>query len=91
MGVEFFAVCDDCKVMRDLDKFYEMLQPVTTREDALKYRNDIIRKSAFPAGLLVSFMGAHINHTCRIVRSCDKEFDEVRGGYRIEEFWSTNG
>lgn len=88
MGLEYFVVCDDCKVIRDLDKFYTMLTTVTTREDALEYRADI-REDAFPAGLLVSFMGTHISHACRIVRHCDPEFEELcTRNYRREDFWS---
>jgi hypothetical protein len=68
MGVLYFAVCRDCKVYRDLDKFYTMsCSDVETRDDAIKFADEI-KQDSFRAGLLVSFMYKHREHNCCVVQ-----------------------
>ena len=88
MSVCYHVVCDDCKVKRDLDKFYAMVAPkVTTRRKALNYQTEV-RKEAFRAGLLVSFMGQHIGHKCRVVDDCGDAYDEIADAYPDDgDFW----
>ena len=88
MGVDYYVVCDDCKVRRDLDKFYAMvMQRVDTRKKALSYQTEI-RKEAFRAGLLVSFLGKHIGHKCRVIDDCGDAFDEIADDYPDDgDFW----
>jgi hypothetical protein len=64
MGTEYYITCKDCKVSRGLDKYYSAnIYPVTTRQEALDYREKI-KDDSFRAALLVSFMGEHMNHNC---------------------------
>ena len=64
MGTEYSIACIDCKVTRDLSKFYAVERvDVNTREDAIEFSAHI-EKSSFQAGLLVSFMTKHRGHLC---------------------------
>ena len=75
MGTEYYITCKDCKVSRDLDKFYNAsIHPVTTRKESLEYK-EIIKRDAFRAGLLVSFMGEHQDHNCVFHSEHNEEFD----------------
>ena len=65
MGTLYYVGCHDCKVFRDLDKFYTMLTPVENRADALVFAGDI-KKDSFRAGLLVSFLWKHRGHNCTV-------------------------
>ena len=75
MGTEYYITCKKCKVSRDLGKYYSAsIYPVTTRKEALAYE-DKIKKYSFRAGLLVSFMGEHMNHECVFHSEDNEEFD----------------
>lgn len=81
MGTLYYVVCDDCKVARDLDKFYDLNRDPQNRAQMLKESEDVGR---FRAALLVTFMGKHMGHNCRVLSETDFEFyiesDEVRDG-----------
>lgn len=62
MGTIYYVACKDCKVTRDLDKFYNHT-PVKTRGDALELGKRIA-DNAFRPALLVSFMSEHFGHDC---------------------------
>ena len=64
MGTLYYVTCEDCKITRDLDKFYSAGRKcVETRADALEFAK-IIEGDSFRAGLLVSFMAEHKGHRC---------------------------
>lgn len=60
MGVIYTVACRDCKVARDLDKFYAC-HAVDGRESAKVLAHDIanLPRQNFAAALLVSFMAEH--------------------------------
>jgi len=66
MGTMHYIACTKCKVTRDLDKFYNDGEGIKTREDALKYTEELknLEGSRFRAALLVSFMADHEGHKC---------------------------
>jgi hypothetical protein len=66
MGIIYFIGCKDCKVKRDLDKFYTSSfgSGIDTREKALEYAKKEIAKDTFRCGLLVSFLADHKDHNC---------------------------
>ena len=66
MGVIYEVVCKQCKVKRDLDKFYTVLGNPQDREEALAFC-ERIEGDSFRAGLLVGFMGEHMGHECVIL------------------------
>ncbi len=77
MGTEYYVACRQCKVRRDLDKFWAMTMPVSDRQAAL----DMARKlegNAFRAALLTSFMWEHKLHDCFVFseHDADRYFDE---------------
>ena len=74
MGTIYSVTCHDCKVTRDLNKFYSAF-PVATRDEALKYC-ERIKKDSFRAGLLVSFMAEHQTHKCTFFSEHDMEWEE---------------
>lgn len=63
MGTIYYVACKKCKVVRDLDKFYNTGDYVENRNDAISHAKDIQRNSFRPA-LLVSFMAKHMGHEC---------------------------
>ncbi len=62
MGTEYSIACLDCKVTRDLDKFYSAMN-VSDRKEALAACADM-EKDSFRAVLLTSFLRDHIGHKC---------------------------
>lgn len=79
MGTVYSVACKECKVVRDLDKFYSA-KKIETREDALKYMHEIYgnKATAFRAGLLVSFLAEHEGHECVFFNEhsfCQEGFD----------------
>lgn len=82
MGVIYHVACKQCKVMRDLDKFYTALGNPQSRDEALEFA-DRIKDDSFRAGLLVSFMGAHMGHEC--VLSNDTHWN-LEGIYDYEDY-----
>lgn len=64
MGVEHYITCTDCKISRSLEKYYSAtIYPVTTRQEALDFREKV-KDDSFRAALLISFMGDHQDHSC---------------------------
>jgi len=94
MGTVYFVGCYDCKVYRDIDKFYRLVYEVENREQALDFADEI-KADSFRAGLLVSFMGKHMKHNCvvfnerheGILQHFDPCFDDANEDY---DFWNTN-
>ncbi len=64
MGVQYYIICRKCRVYRDLDKFYIMLQKVSNRKDAIKFADEIKKIGSFRSSLLISFMYKHWEHDC---------------------------
>ena len=60
MGVIYFISCLDCKITRDLDKFYGV-DKIQDRDDALEFAK-AIKGDSFRAALALSFMGEHQGH-----------------------------
>lgn len=77
MGTEYFVCCKDCKVKRDLDKFYPIGWPVNNRKEALEF-SDTVKEYSFRAGLLVSFMGKHWGLSCFVCHEHDLEAIEIK-------------
>lgn len=78
MGVIYSVACKDCKITRDLDKFYEARE-VDDRKDALKFADELKDKS-FRAALLVSFMVTHTGHDCVFFKEqseCEQDYDPM--------------
>lgn len=72
MGTIYSVACRDCKITRNLDKFYS-LRTVATRADALKLAEDILECDSFRAALLSSFMWDHKGHNCTVLNEHDDE------------------
>ena len=78
MGTISSIACRQCRVTRDLDKFY-MGDSVKNRDDALKLAETMeVKGQAFRAALVVSFMVEHAGHDCVYFHenmSCEDELD----------------
>lgn len=94
MGTCYYVACRDCKVVRDLDKFY-LMQAVENRAEALALAERIASTAhSFRAALLVSFMAEHFGHHCtafsehdeKLFMECLREGSEYRE--EREQFWS---
>ena len=97
MGTEYSITCKDCKITRDLDKFSNATtSSVTTRKEALDFQ-DTVKSDSFRAGLLVSFMGEHMNHDCVFHSENNEEYEtHSLGGKEPEykedyDFWPDDG
>ena len=92
MGVIYSIACKDCKVTRDLDKFYTP-RKIESRVEALEYSEEV-KEDAFRAGLLLSFLAEHRGHDCVFFSSrdgCCEELDPVCDGCDFREdtdFWN---
>ena len=93
MGVIYSVSCTECKVTRDLDKFYTAQYcEEETREDMLRF-SDEIRDDSFRAALLVDFMARHAGHPCVFFwenMDCEDLYDpfENEDGYVEDvDFW----
>ena len=64
MGTIFYVGCRDCKVYRDLGKFYTAHTKCDNRKEAIGFSVDIEKKDSFRAALLISFMAQHEGHNC---------------------------
>ena len=91
MGTIYYIGCNDCKVRRDLDKFYTSSfgSGIDTREKALEYAKKDIEKDSFRCGLLVSFLQKHKGHNCVMF---DENYDSLCDELKNEEadFWKVN-
>lgn len=76
MGVIYSVSCRDCKVTRDLDKFYGC-RSISNRKEALLLSEDIKSRDSFRAGLLASFMAAHMGHNCTVFTDTSDELSEA--------------
>ena len=77
MGIIYSVACKECKVTRNLEKFYEHHR-IKTRKDALKYADELERAGLFRAGLLISFLSEHKGHECIFFSEyddCAREYD----------------
>ena len=94
MGVEYSVTCKDCKVTRNLDKFYtSSIYPVEDRKDAESFSNKI-KDDSFRAGLLVSFMAKHEGHNCVFFMEGNKVEEELDPNYENDyaedtDFWQS--
>jgi|LUML01.1.fsa_nt_gb hypothetical protein len=83
MGLNTRVVCHDCKIQRDLDKFYGMFVKVEDRDAAIAVGENIREHHSFRAGLLCTFMWEHKGHNCSVYDDSDVE-------YRYAEEWDRN-
>lgn len=88
MGTIYYAICHDCKRVRDLDKFYSMYK-VSNRKEALELGELIKEQGWYSSALLVSFMWEHKGHNCTVGTEHDSIFDcEDDGEYEEDQrFW----
>jgi hypothetical protein len=93
MGTIYSVACTNCKVTRDLDKFYNHGVGVRDRADALEHAEEI-EKNSFRPALLVSFMAKHAGHECvffdehsRCARSYDPRYRYENGYVGDFDFW----
>lgn len=84
MGVIYYAICRDCRVYQDLDKFYLLHEKVRDRSEAFKLAKRICEPlgDSFRSALLVSFMGEHIGHNCSIVSDQDETEEHRQRGWQ---------
>ena len=95
MGTQYYVSCRDCKVTRDIDKFYE-LRDVETRAAALELGEAMQKPGpAFRAALLASFMWEHKGHNCTVFSEHDEAlsveldpFYEDNGFKEDKDYWS---
>lgn len=68
MGNITYAVCHDCKIKRDLDKFYIKDHGVTDKASAELMAGKLYyhKKRSYQSALLISFMKTHHGHNCTI-------------------------
>ena len=91
MGTIYSVACKECKVVRDLDKFYTP-RKITDRADALQFSEEV-KDDSFRAGLLLSFMSEHRGHECVFFCEHDAVSDELdpfenENGYKEDrDFW----
>ncbi len=90
MGVIYDVACKDCKVYRDLGKFYTLhfCGSVETREDALK-QSEKTSKDGFKCTLLLGFLSQHYGHNIFVID--DSKLDDELDGYEEDtNFWESN-
>ena len=87
MGTCYYVICRDCKVSRDLDKFYSMLQMVHNRCEALALASDM-KGDSFRSALLASFLYEHRGHNCTIC----SEYEDATDGCTEErrDLWGVD-
>lgn len=68
MGNITYAVCHDCKIKRDLDKFHIKDHAVSNIDSATLMAGKLYynRKRSYQCALLLSFMKSHQGHNCTI-------------------------
>ena len=92
MGTNYRVACRDCKISRDLDKFYA-LRAAENRAEALDIAKDIKETDNYRAALLASFMWEHKGHNCTVFNEhCPiaEELDpfENEHGYKEDrDYW----
>lgn len=87
MGACYAVACKQCKVKRDLDKFYLMFRDCSDRLQACDIEKSIAEIGLFRATLLATFMGKHMGHDCTIISDADwgNEFDDYPYDH---DFWN---
>jgi len=87
MGVIYYVACKDCKIHRDLDKFYTLhfCGSVKTREEAKK-QSEETAKDSFRTTLLLGFLSNHYGHNIFVVDDCGLE-NELDGFKEDTDFW----
>lgn len=99
MGVIYYVACKDCKVRRDLDKFYLPCWPCGSRAEALESAEQIKTGGyAYRAMLLVGFLSEHHGHNIVFYNEHD-EIDDVTDPYcgsdpyaaDDRDFWKSDG
>lgn len=76
MGVIVEVLCHTCKVRRDLDKFYDCMSILTTRDEAIAKSEDIVAAGSFKAGLLATFMYEHRGHNCTLQLDTSASYED---------------
>jgi hypothetical protein len=77
MGQLFYIACTECKITRDLDKFYTLFHCL---EQKIKDKNEMIEfsehveKDSFRSALLISFMAEHYGHKCVLTNEQDSVY-----------------
>lgn len=86
MGQTYNVACHDCKLRRDLDKFYA-LTPANTRAQVSAVADRIRVTHDYRAALLVTFMAEHMGHKCSV--QPDGYGDNVADHYNEDagDFW----
>lgn len=88
MGTIYSVSCRDCKVTRDLDKFYAM-RTASDRAEALVIAKDIKERDSYRAALLASFMWEHKGHNCTVFNEHDdalsEELDPFENEHGVKE------
>ncbi len=75
MGTSYSVACRTCKVHRDLDKFYSMMD-APLRKDALELSEYIKSHDNYRAALLASFMWEHRGHNCTVFYEHDEALSD---------------
>lgn len=65
MGTTYSVACRDCRVWRDLDKFYAA-RKAENRKEAIDIADYIKETHSFRSALLVSFLWEHSGHNCTL-------------------------
>ncbi len=82
MGTEYMVACRDCKVTRDLDKFYALAEKVSSREEAVALGTEMQKPGwAFRGALLASFLWTHKGHNCTVFSEHDHDLSEELDPY----------
>lgn len=87
MGTIYYVACKDCKIHRDLDKFYQLhfCGDIKTREDALE-EMEKTAKDSFRCTLLLSFLSQHYGHNIFMMDDSrvENELDDSKEDFN---FW----
>lgn len=93
MGTIYSVSCRNCKVTRDLHKFYSM-RTAANRAQALVIANEIKEQDSFSAALLASLMWEHKGHNCTVFNEHDETlsdeldpFENAHGVKEDQDFW----
>jgi len=89
MGTLVFAVCKDCKVKRNLDKYTVCFKRPGTLNEAFEISDTLGDAQGVRSVLLASFMGQHYEHNCTLYYDSDwvKEFEEMPEDYDFWDSW----
>lgn len=92
MGIIYYVACKDCKVTRDLDKFYAAGFKADTKEEMEEVAKFIEEKYSYRAALLATFMDKHEGHHCVFFNEHSEVYEELEPfcnpEYTEEDYWS---